>query len=241
MTVGVQERPGFDSFFECTYPGMLARAIAMCGHRENAEDAVQEAYTEALRRWERVGDYDSAEAWVYRVMTQRLWKDRRIWARAAADLVDDIPVNAGPEQAAEVRDVLWHLACLPPSERAALVLHCLQGLSQQEVADELGVKRGTVAASIFQARRKLAEAVGIPRAGRRESAEDLVAASLRNSHTLAGWADDPLTAVLEAVEGSIRAAIEADPEASAAMLAEIRAQAAAAPAGGGRADERSRP
>jgi transcriptional regulator with XRE-family HTH domain len=127
--------------------------------------------------------------------------------------------------------VLGQLACLPPAERAAIVLHCLQGLSQQEVADLLGVKRGTVAASIFQARRKLAEALGIVRAGHRDSAEDLMAASWRSGHVLAGWSEDPLAATLEAVEASIRTAIEADATASASMLADILADVRAAERG----------
>jgi RNA polymerase sigma factor (sigma-70 family) len=232
MTIGAQEQLGFGHFFECTYPAMLARAIVLCGHRQNAEDAVQEAYLEALRRWDRIAGYDSAEAWVYRVMTQRLWKHHRGWARAL-NLTGDIPVSAGPEQAAELQDVLWQLACLTPRERAAIVLHCLRGLSQQEVADELGVKRGTVAATISHARRKLAEALGIPQAGERH-AEDLVAASGRDSHILAGWADDPLVAVLEALEAGIRAAVEADPGAVAAALAAVRTRAAADPAPAGR-------
>ena len=66
----------FAAFFASTCPGMIAKAILLSGHRQEAEDAVQEAYTEALRSWHRIGAYDSPEAWVYKVMRQRLWARR---------------------------------------------------------------------------------------------------------------------------------------------------------------------
>ena len=68
----------FHTFFECSCPGMLARALLLAGHRQDAEDAVQQAYVEALRRWERVGRYDSPDAWVYKIVKQRLWATARL-------------------------------------------------------------------------------------------------------------------------------------------------------------------
>lgn len=63
----------FRTFFERSCPGMLARALLIAGDRQDAEDAVQQAYVEALRWWERVGRYDSPDAWVYKIVKQRLW------------------------------------------------------------------------------------------------------------------------------------------------------------------------
>src|SRR5689334_10676943 len=71
----------FPAFFARTGSGMIAKAILLSGHRQEAEDAVQEAYTEALRSWHRIGAYDSPEAWVYKVMSQRLWAASRRAAR----------------------------------------------------------------------------------------------------------------------------------------------------------------
>ena len=58
----------------------------------------------------------------------------------------------GPEQAFDAREVLLCLKGLPPRERFALVAHCLQGFSQEEVADVMKVKRGAVAAHISHVR-----------------------------------------------------------------------------------------
>lgn len=56
------EPADFRTFFERSCPGMLARALLIAGHRQDAEDAVQQAYIEALQRWERLSRYDSPDA-----------------------------------------------------------------------------------------------------------------------------------------------------------------------------------
>jgi LysM repeat protein len=87
----------FSAFFVSTCPGMLAKAILLSGHRQEAEDAVQEAYTEALRSWHRIGDYDSPEAWVYKVMRQRVWAAARRASRQVPSGVDlQVPSHSAP-------------------------------------------------------------------------------------------------------------------------------------------------
>lgn len=215
-------RPDFASFVACSYPAILARAIMLCGHWQDAEDAVQEAYCEAFRRWDRIGGYDSAEAWVYKVMTQRLWRARRRWARtldAARDL--PVPADSRPDQVAEARDVLRLLAALPPARRMALVLHCLYGVPQQEIARELGVRRGTVAASIHQGRRTLEQALGLAPARGQDAEEGLMSVDRRAMAAAAAWSDDPLAALLGAVAAQVEHAVEADRSGCAALLARL--------------------
>lgn len=219
---GLPPEPDFGSFAACTYSAILARAIMLCGHRQDAEDAVQEAYCEALQRWDRIGGYDSAEAWVYKVMTQRLWRARRRWAKTL-DAARDLPVPAGsrPDQVAEAHEVLRLLAGLPPARRVALVLHCLYGKPQEEIARELGVRRGTVAASIHQGRRTLEEALGLTPARGQDAREALMSVA-RGARTAAGaWSGDPLAAVLGAVAAQVERAVEADRAGCAALLARL--------------------
>ncbi|QNP72589.1 sigma-70 family RNA polymerase sigma factor [Streptomyces roseirectus] len=159
--VGGGGREEFDAFFQRTYPQLRARALLLWWHREEAEDAVQEAYVELLRHWDRVSGYEAPEAWAYRVMTQRLNRARRRWFRAQALEVRPAPA-AGVEETAEARQVLAALRTLPDRQRQVLVLHCLQGMPQQEIADLLEISRGGVAASLHKARGKLGRAMGLP-------------------------------------------------------------------------------
>lgn len=196
---------GFETFYESTVAGMRARAIMLCRHPQDAEDAVAEAYMKALQRWDRISGYDAPEAWVYRVMQRRLWRlaDRRVSPRPAEEL--DGPTSMlVPELELAARRVLDALATLPPRQRVVLVLHCLCGLSQDEVKAELGLRsRNTVAAHLFKARRTLARILDL--------APPPVADPVSPEYGLAsaGLAD-PLVVALADTARQVRAWVDAD-------------------------------
>jgi RNA polymerase sigma-70 factor, ECF subfamily len=52
------------------------------------------------------------------------------------------------------------IAALPPKHRAVLALREVQGLSYDEIAENLGLARGTVMSRLFHARRLLAQKLG---------------------------------------------------------------------------------
>jgi RNA polymerase sigma-70 factor (ECF subfamily) len=54
------------------------------------------------------------------------------------------------------------LASLPEEARAVFVLKELEGLSYDEIASRLKIKRGTVSSRLFYARRRLREALEEP-------------------------------------------------------------------------------
>jgi RNA polymerase sigma factor (sigma-70 family) len=155
----------FDTFFASSGAGMLARALVLSGSRHDAEDAVQEAYAAAWSRWDRISTYDNPGAWVYKLVRQRLWKSARRWRHVRplsdSDMTDLTATEGDPERFAEAASVLAALAELPDRQRMVLVMHCLQHMAQQEIADELGLSRGAVAASVFKARRRLEKALGM--------------------------------------------------------------------------------
>lgn len=155
----------FDTFFAKSCPEMLARAMLLARNRHDAEDAVQEAYVEALSRWDRISHYDNPGAWVYKLVRQRLWKSAKRWTRLRSLTEDDtrarVAVDGDPERFTEAVMALSALAGLPDRQRMVMVMHCLHRMEQQQIADELGLTRGAVAASIFKARRKLEKTLGL--------------------------------------------------------------------------------
>src|SRR5687767_12581241 len=52
------------------------------------------------------------------------------------------------------------IASLPPKHRAVLALREIQGLSYDEIAENLGIARGTVMSRLFHARRQLVQKIG---------------------------------------------------------------------------------
>jgi RNA polymerase sigma factor (sigma-70 family) len=167
----------FDDFFGQTFPRVRALAILLSGDTYDADDAVQNAYIEALQRWDRVRGYDDPRAWVILVMKQRLGRlarERRRQETMALRL--PMPAVAGPEQTAEAREVLAALATLPRPQRTALVLYSLHGHPHQEIAEMLGLRAVTVRVSVHRARQALRHRLGTLPARDAEPREPLVTA-----------------------------------------------------------------
>lgn len=155
----------FAAFFERTAPGMVRRARLLCGRRADAEDAVADAYTEAWRRWARIGGYEAPEAWVHRVMCQRLWKSARNQRKQVPTGLElPVPAHVPAEQAALVTEILGTVAALPRRQYLVVSLHAL-GLSHQEIAGALGVSPRTVAVHLFRGRQTLRTALDLTPAG----------------------------------------------------------------------------
>ncbi|MEV7866403.1 sigma-70 family RNA polymerase sigma factor [Streptomyces sp. NPDC088124] len=210
----------FETFFSGSYTRILAQVIMVCGSRADAEDVTQEAFVEAYRVWERIAGYELPEAWVYRVAVQRLWKTQRRRRTGEQRLPEvPVPVQAGPEQSAEAREVLRLLAALPPRQRTTMVLFCLHGWSQSEIAKALRMTRGGVAANVSKARQTLKEALGMSAdetIGGRDpflgGAEPGPGRLGRVDVSRIGLGRDPVDAALRDTENWLRAALRSDPE-----------------------------
>ncbi|OPF84562.1 RNA polymerase subunit sigma-24 [Streptomyces antioxidans] len=147
----------FDAFYARTYPWLAARAVMLSDNRQNAEDAVQEAYIEAMRRWPEVRAYASPEAWVTTTMRRKLSRDgRRWWFRwKPVELTVPAAATATVEETAEALAALRALGTLPPRQRQVVVMHSLEGMSYQAISAELGISVGSVGSNLHKARARL--------------------------------------------------------------------------------------
>ncbi|WNE97361.1 sigma-70 family RNA polymerase sigma factor [Streptomyces luomodiensis] len=147
----------FDAFYARTYPWLAARAVMLSGNRQNAEDAVQEAYIEAMRRWPEVRACASPEAWVTTTMRRKLSRDgRRWWFRwKPVELTVPAATTATVEETAEALAALRALGTLPPRQRQVVVMHSLEGMSYQAISAELGISVGSVGSNLHKARARL--------------------------------------------------------------------------------------
>ena len=140
-----------------------------------AEDLIQDLYIR-LASLELTETVDNPSAYLYRLasnlMLDRLRSERRSGARDAAwvqsrrievdgEAVADEP---SPEQSVYGRQKLalaaQAIAELPPKTRRAFELHKLQGMTQEETAQALGVSRKTVEKQISTALQRLMARLG---------------------------------------------------------------------------------
>jgi RNA polymerase sigma-70 factor (ECF subfamily) len=120
-------------------------------------------FIEVFRSIQRFEGKSAFTTWLYRVTVHVAMKSRRKHTRSRLDIVDEVPDQAdeGPqpvdislsaERQARVEALLEQLS---PKKRAVLVMHDLQGIDAQKIAELLETNVLTVRTRLFYARREL--------------------------------------------------------------------------------------
>ena len=145
----------FAEWYRSEFP-RVSRALTLAsGDPLLSEEAAAEAFARALATWSRVGAMDSPGGWVYTVALRemrRTWRRTRLEQRSVERLrLERVAPPAAPE------DELWSaVANLPPRARTAIALRYVADLPEAEIADVMNIARGTVAATLSNARKQLA-------------------------------------------------------------------------------------
>lgn len=137
---------------------MLRAAVLMCGNHHLAQDLLQEALAKLASRWSQVRD-GSPEAYVRTILYRDAISHWRKWRREKpydvhspdGDFVTrELARDSAQEwvDGASVREALKQLA---PRQRAVLVLRYYEDLSEEQIAQILGIHRGTVKSQASEA------------------------------------------------------------------------------------------
>jgi RNA polymerase sigma-70 factor (ECF subfamily) len=145
----------FDDLFRAHYDRLVRSLTVAGGDREQAADAVQEAFVKAHVRWRRIGRYDDPIGWVRRVAINHLRDDQRRTRRKWGALARLAARTPASEQPAEPDELGRLLARLPRHQRIATALYYVDGLSVAEIATSLGLAEGTVKSHLHDARSRL--------------------------------------------------------------------------------------
>jgi len=130
--------------------------------REEAEDAVQTTFINALRALQRGVRPLSEEAWLFKIAenvclaTHRSNGRRRRFELAEAPSEIPEPPSAREDGRESAAELVKAMAEVPENQRRALLLREWRGLSYREIALELGVSVASVETLIFRARRRVA-------------------------------------------------------------------------------------
>lgn len=134
--------------FEAEASRILRALIAYTADREVANDAMAEAFAQALGRGE---ELRSPRRWVWRAAFRIAAGEMKAARRGHRQVTED-PGYEMPEPAL---DLIATLAKLSPRQRAALILRHYAGYSTREVAEMLGSSEPTVRVHLSQGRRRL--------------------------------------------------------------------------------------
>jgi RNA polymerase sigma factor (sigma-70 family) len=125
----------------------LFAVTAFLGDGDAALDVVQDGFALALRNRSSYRREGSLEAWLWRIVLN-VARDRRRSSRRFAALPEFEATDDAREPDQEVRA---SLLALPERQRLAVFLRYYADLSYEQIAEALGVRAGTVAASLHAA------------------------------------------------------------------------------------------
>ncbi len=156
----------FETLYRRHANRVLALAMRRLRDRGRAEDATQDAFAAI---WRSAGsfraDRGSGTVWLYTVARNAVIDRARHGSRTqVTDEVPELPFGGpGPDSEAESRwvgeTVHRAVAMLPEHERELIALAYWRGLSQSEIAAQLGLPLGTVKTRTRAALARLADAL----------------------------------------------------------------------------------
>lgn len=170
------EGAAFEELVDRYSDDLFGLAFSLVGNRADAEDVLQQTLLGAYRRIDSFEGRSSLKTWLVRILVNQASKARR-----SRRVRRSVPIDPGPARgderggrggrgegngvvvttgsataAVDSRlDLLAMLEELSPDHRQILVLRETQKMSYDEIAETLGVPRGTVESRLFRARQEL--------------------------------------------------------------------------------------
>jgi RNA polymerase sigma-70 factor (ECF subfamily) len=170
------DRAAFRTLVERHQRRAFSIAFALVHDEQDAREIVQEAFLRVHRSLASFHGGSSFFTWLYRIVTnlsidlmrkpaqkRAEWDDTReikddaeipFMARLAGS--DPLEVVRRGEIATRIQAALDEL---PPYHRGVIVMRELEGMSYEEMAEAMGVSKGTIMSRLFHARQKLQRAL----------------------------------------------------------------------------------
>ena len=171
------DKAAFRSLVERHQRRAFAIAMGLVRDENDARELVQEAFLRVYRGLNAFQGGSSFFTWLYRIVTNLAIDLMRKPGRKDAELQDSQP---NPEEegdfalvsridGADPLDVIRRqeiagriqeaLDALPPYHRGVILMREVEGLSYEEMAQAMGVSKGTIMSRLFHARQKLQRAL----------------------------------------------------------------------------------
>ncbi|HET6256561.1 MAG TPA: RNA polymerase sigma factor [Puia sp.] len=145
---------------------MYNTSLRIVNHTGDAEDVLQEAFTDAFRSLEDFHYKSTFGAWLKRIVIN---KSINLLRKRRMDLIDIEKTNIGhlpdedepdeEDRALKIEEIKKAVALLPNGYRTVLTLYLFEGYDQEEIAGILQVSHATVRTQYMRARQKLLQLI----------------------------------------------------------------------------------
>jgi RNA polymerase sigma-70 factor (ECF subfamily) len=163
------KKPSFTALIRPHLDRMYRLAYRLTGHREDAQDLVQDVLLKLHTQRDRLVEVEAVSTWIGRVTYNQFIDNLRRYKSSRLALVDDAAVSADPDQApatdASTEDlaegeftinrVLAALEQLSDDHQLIIKLHDVEGYTITEIAEITGISLGTLKSRRQRARERL--------------------------------------------------------------------------------------
>lgn len=159
LVPGVDHEAEFEAFMAASAPALARTAWLLCGDVHQADELAQQALVRTYLAWPRARERDPL-AYTRRTLANlriETWRRRRREVLVApTDLPEHGDASAADHHADRDR-LVRALASLTPRQRRIVVLRHFEGLTEREVAADLGISVGTVKSTASRSLARLRE------------------------------------------------------------------------------------
>jgi len=147
------EQARWGELYDRAFPQVYRALVAATFDRDRALDGLHDAFEEGLRH--PPADDRNLEGWLFRVALRKtrrgIFRSKRETALGERAASDDVVAILDRLEVGRL------LGMLTERQRAIVVAHYYLGLTQDEIAAGLGVRRGTVSATVSQSLARMRE------------------------------------------------------------------------------------
>ncbi len=166
------EPEALGDLYDCYHHQIYRTALAITHDPTVADDITQECFLRVFHYAHRIDSSLSLSPWLYRVTVNLSYtwikrnKRHKLSLEGFIDRLTAPPKHA-PETVAERTElqesVQTAIDALPFGQKVVIVLHYLNGMNLQEIADILDCPLGTVKSRLYHARQNLKDKLGEPK------------------------------------------------------------------------------
>jgi RNA polymerase sigma-70 factor (ECF subfamily) len=146
-----------------TYRARVYHLVMRIGGEQDADELCQEVFLKVFRSIAKFRGESAIGTWIYRLAVNSALThvSRKPRERSLEDARYDEPQTREAPRDPRLRERIERaLHELPAGYRAVLVLHDIDGLSHEEIAEILGCRIGTSKSQLHKARQKMRELLG---------------------------------------------------------------------------------
>jgi len=160
---GDVDRARFEALVADHGAALLRLATRLTASRADAEDLAQETLLRAWRGLRSFRGEARLRTWLFRIL-RNVWLDRKPALRPLGGAELPSPAETSPARTLARREAVGRILDgvreLPPRQRECLVLRVRGGLTYEEIAGVMGIRKGAVKSHLVHARRKLLRRFG---------------------------------------------------------------------------------